>query len=373
MVYKLHKALYGLKQAPREWNKRIDQFLLQAGFKKCKAEYGMYVQKLTDKNITIICIYVDDLLVTRSNQNEIEKFKHTMKSEFEMTDLGKLSYFLGFEFKTSKTGIVMHQQKYIGELLERFQMIDCNIASNPSETNAKLDECSNEEKVEPTEFKQIVGSLRYICNSRPYICFVVSIISKFMNDPRKSHLTAAKRILRYVKGTLKFGLLFPTANKEGEAELEGYFDSDWCGDRLDRKSTYGYLFKFNGVAISWCTKKQLVTALSSCEAEYIAGTFAACQAIWLDNIMKELNCEMKKPLKLKIDNRSAINLAKNPIAHGRSKHIETRFHFIREQVSKGMIEVVYCPTEAQLADGFTKPLKIDRFTCLRDKLGLIEC
>ena len=102
-------------------------------------------------------------------------------------------------------------------------------------------------------------------------------------------------------------------------------------------------------------------------------TFAACQAIWLDNVMKELNCEVKKPLKLKIDNRSAINLAKNPIAHGRSKHIETRFHFIREQVSKGMIEVEYCPTEAQLADGFTKALKIDRFTCLRDKLGLIEC
>jgi hypothetical protein len=194
-----------------------------------------------------------------------------------------------------------------------------------------------------------------------------------MNDPRKSHLTAAKRILRYVKGTLKYGLLFPTANKEGEAELEGYSDSDWCGDRLDRKSTSGYLFKFNGAAISWCTKKQPVTALSSCEDEYIAGTFAACQAVWLDNVMKELNCEVKKPLKLKIDNKSAINLARNPIAHGRSKHIETRFHFIREQVSKGMIEVEYCPTEAQLADGFTKALKIDRFTCLRDKLGLIEC
>jgi hypothetical protein len=194
-----------------------------------------------------------------------------------------------------------------------------------------------------------------------------------MNDPRKSHLTTAKRIVSYVKGTLKFGLIFPAANNEGEAELEVYSNSDWCGDRMDRRSTYGYLFKINGAAISWCTKKQPVTTLSSCEAEYIAGTFAACQAIWLDNVIKELNCEVKKPLQLKIDNKSAINLAKNPITHGRSKHIETMFHFIREQVTKGMIEVVYCPTEAQLAYGFTKALKIDRFTFLRDKLGLIEC
>jgi len=180
-----------LKQAPRAWNKRIDQFLLQIGFKKCKAEYGIYVQKFNEENMTVIYLYVDDLLVTGSNQIEIEKFKHTMQCEFEMTDLVRLSYFLGLKFKTSKVGIMVHQQKYIGELLERFQMIDCNIASNPFETNVKLDECSNEERVEPTQFKQIVGSLRYLCNIRPNICFAVSIIGRFMNDPRKSHLTAA--------------------------------------------------------------------------------------------------------------------------------------------------------------------------------------
>ena len=173
----------------------------------------------------------------------------------------------------------MHQQKYIGELLDRFYMVDCNTAANPSETYAKQDECINEEKVEPIKFKQIVGSVAHLCNNKPDICFAVSIISRFMNDPRKSHLTAAKRIMRYVKGTLKLGLMFPTTNKEGEAKLEGYSDSDWCGDGMDRRSTSSYLFKFNDAAISWCTKKQLVIALSSCEVEYIAGTFAACQAI----------------------------------------------------------------------------------------------
>jgi hypothetical protein len=173
-----------------------------------------------------------------------------MKCEFEITDLGRLSYFLGLEFKTSNADIVMHPQKYIWELLKRFQIIDCNIASNPSDTNPNLDECSNKERLEPTEFKQIVGSLRYLYNSRPDICFAVIIISRFINDARKSYLTATKRILRYVKGTLKLGLMFPSSSKEGEAKLEGYFDLDWCGDRMDRISTSGYIFKFNNLSIS---------------------------------------------------------------------------------------------------------------------------
>ena len=173
----------------------------------------------------------------------------------------------GMEFVKLKVGMVMYQQKYIGELLVKFDMKDCNSVSNPSETNSKLDECSEEEKVDSTMFRKIVGSLRYLCNSRPDICYSVSVISKFMHDPRKPHLIAAKRILRYVKGTMEYGLLFPYGAKSEVNELIGYSDSDWCGDLTDRKSTSGYVFKFNDAAISWCTKKQPVIALSSCEAE----------------------------------------------------------------------------------------------------------
>ncbi|KAK2439455.1 putative mitochondrial protein [Trifolium repens] len=228
------------------------------------------------------------------------------------------------------------------------------------------------EKIDPTLFRQMVGSLRYVCNSRPDICYSVSMISRYMHDPRKPHLIAAKRIFRYIRGTFDFGLHFPTGTNSKGSVLVGYSDSDWCGDITDRKSTSGYVFKFNNVAISWCTKKQAVTALSSCEAEYIAGTFAACQALWLDSVMKELKCEASKPLLLRIDNKSAISLAKNPISHGRSKHIETKYHFIREQVSNGVIEVQYCPTELQLADGFTKALKLERFEFLRRQLGIFS-
>jgi transposase InsO family protein len=371
MVYKLYKALYGLKQAPRAWNKRIDDFLIQIGFKKCAVEFGVYVQNSKDGEIIIICLYVDDLLITGSKTAEIDKVKDKLKREFEMSDLGELSFFLGMEFVKRKGGIVMHQQKYIGEILGKFEMTDCKPISNPSDTNVKLDECADEEGVDPTLFRQMIGSLRYLCNSRPDICYAVSVISKFMNSPKKSHMTAAKRILRYVKGTLKLGLLFPTGSNDDSVELKSYSDSDWGGDKTDRRSTSGYVMIFNNVAVAWSTKKQPVTALSTCEAEYIAGTFATCQMIWLDSVLKELKCEVQKPLKLMIDNKSAISLAKNPISHGRSKHIETRFHFIREQVVNGNIEVVYCPTEIQFADGFTKAVKLDRFEFLRKKLGLI--
>jgi hypothetical protein len=289
-----------------------------------------------------------------------------------MTDLGNLSFFLGMEFVKGRSGVILHQQKYIGDLLERFEMTECKAVSNPSETNAKLDDCVNEEGVDPTLFKQIVGSLRYLCNSRPDICYSMSVVSKFMNNPKKSHLAAAKRILRYMKGTVKLGLLFPTGVNGSSAELISYSDSDWGGDKTDRRSTSGYVMQYNGVSIAWCSKKQQVTALSTCEAEYIAGTFATCQVIWLDSVMKELKVEVSKPLKLLIDNKSAIRLAKNPISHGRSKHIETRYHFIREQVMNGNIEVVYCPTEDQLADGFTKALKLDRFEALRNRLGMVS-
>ncbi|XP_073223366.1 secreted RxLR effector protein 161-like [Cicer arietinum] len=195
-------------------------------------------------------------------------------------------------------------------------MNSCNSISNPLETNSKIDECSEEERIDPTLFRQMVGSLRYLCNSRPDIFYSVSMISRFMHDPRKTHLIAAKRILRYIKGTEEFGLLFPNGSKGERSALIGYLDSDWCGDITDRRNTSGYVFKFHEAAISWCTKKQPVTALSSCEAEYIAGTLATCQAVWLDAVMKELRCEMMKPLILRVDNKSAISLAKNPISHG---------------------------------------------------------
>jgi hypothetical protein len=267
---------------------------------------------------------------------------------------------------------MLHQRKYAGEILKRFNMTNCTYAVTPMEVNLKLEKNQTEEVVDSTIFKQIVGSLRYLCNSRPDICFAVGLVSRFMDKPRRSHMNAARRILRYIAGTMEFGILFPKSVMNEKFEIVCYSDADWCGDKVDRRSTTGYFFRFMEAPVAWCSKKQPVVALSSCEAEYIAGAYAACQALWIVTVLKELGIEAEKHVVLQIDNKSAINLAKNPVLHGRSKHIEARFHFLREQVNQGSLDVRHCATDAQVADALTKSLKTDRFLKLRSELGVCQ-
>ncbi|WJX60656.1 hypothetical protein P8452_45840 [Trifolium repens] len=371
-VLKLHKALYGLKQAPRAWNKRIDNFLVMQGFRKCSVEYGVYVKKSDDKHMLIICLYVDDLLVTGSSLIEIKNFKSQMQSEFEMTDLGKLTYFLGMELLETSRGIILHQAKYDKEILRKFEMIDCNSSVTPADTKGKIENDDTSEAVDSTMFRQLVGSLRYLCQSRPDISYAVGYISRFMSKPLKSHFLAAKRILRYINGTVHYGVLFPYSSNRETLELVGFSDADWCGDKIERKSTSGYLFKFQGAPVSWCSKKQSVIALSSCEAEYVAGSLASCQANWLQSLLSEMGIIEDITVVLNLDNKSAINLAKNPISHGKSKHIETRFHFLRDQVSKGKLKLEFCSSEDQQADILTKVVKRDQFLKLRREIGVVN-
>ncbi|WVY99219.1 hypothetical protein V8G54_031370 [Vigna mungo] len=357
-VYRLHKALYGLRQAPRAWNRYIDAMLIRYGFIKCT------------EDTLLICLYVDDLLITGSSTQEIESFKLKMKEELEMTDLGNLGYFLGLEFVQTKDGMHINQRKYILETLERFNLKDCNNTIVPIIANTKLSLQHEETKVDATLFKQIVGTLRYICSSRPDISFGVGLVSRFMHDPRQSHMTAAKHILRYLKGTIDFGLYFPRKIDETTKVLEAWCDADWSGDQDDRKSTFGYVFKLLGASISWCSKKQSVVALSSCEAEYISAAEAACQGAWIETVLQELKIQYNKPICLMVDNKSAINLSKNPISHGRSKHIETKYHYLRDRVCKEQLELVYCKSDEQKADIFTKALRQHRFEQLRASLGI---
>ncbi|GAU31071.1 hypothetical protein TSUD_322080 [Trifolium subterraneum] len=339
---RLKKALYGLKQAPRAWNRRIDKFLIDIGFVKCVTEHGVYVKKHDEKGLIVMCLYVDDLLITGSNDKYISEFKSDLKREFEMTDLGHMTYFLGIEFLRTDQGILMLQTRYAKEILKKFEMDKCNSALSPAEPRLQLSKSTEEEDVDPTSYRQLIGSLRYLCNTRPDLSYSVGIVSGFMDMPKSSHLIAVKRILRYVKGTIDY----------------------------DRKSTAGYIFYFGEAPISWCSKKELVVALSSCEAEYIAASLSTCQAIWLRNLIEEISLVKCNTVTLKVDNVSAINLAKNPIAHGRSKHIEMRFHYLREQVNNGNLALEYCKSEEQVADLFTKAVAVQVFQKLRGLMGM---
>jgi len=196
------------------------------------------------------------------------------------------------------------------------------------------------------------------------------LISRFMHYPRTPHMAATKHILRYLKGNTDWGMFFLKADEQNEVVLEAFFDSDWCGDKVERMSTYGYLFRYLDAPISWCSKKQKVVALSSCEAEYVVASKAACQSLWLEVVLEELKLDYRTPVQLNIDNNSAINLSKNPTLHERSKHIDMKLHFLRDQVSSGKLTLLYCHTEEQTTDVFTKPLKQATFDKLRKQIGM---
>jgi hypothetical protein len=179
-----------------------------------------------------------------------------------------------------------------------------------------------------------------------------------MEKPKVSHLAAVKRILRYVKGIVDYGILFPSCDVGKECKLIGFTDASWCSDVDDMRPTAGYMFFINNAPISWCSNKEQVVALSSCEAEYIAAALCATQALWLKTLIEEVTGEVSKAATIKIDNVSAINLAKNPISHGRSKHIELRFHYLRDQVTRGLLKLEHCRSSIQIANVLTKSVQV---------------
>jgi len=366
-VYKLKKALYGLKQAPRVWYSRMDEYLKGEGFKRSPSEPTLYIKVNQEGKILIVCLYVDDLIFT--GDLLINEFKTAMKSEFEMTDLGMMKYFLGIEVNQSEDGIFICQNKYANDLLKRFRMMNCKPAVTPIATGTKLSKYDEGSYVDPTLYKRLVGSLIYLTATRPDIMFAVSLISRFMETPKSTHWQAGKRILRYIAGTTNYGIQY---SSNSNFELIGYSDSDFAGSIDDRKSTSGYVFSFGSGAVAWASKKQPIVTLSSAEAEYVAVTAATCQSVWMRRIMTELLHEQQEPTQIFCDNKSTIALSKNHVFHKRSKHIDTRYHFIRELINSNEISVEFCRSEDQFADMFTKPLAKELFEIHRKNIGVCQ-
>ena len=218
-----------------------------------------------------------------------------------------MHYFLGIKVVQSINGIFISQKKYVRDILDRFQMKDCNPVSTPTEFGLKLNKDHEGKKVDNTNYKQIVGSLMYLTETRPDIMYYVSLISRYMENPTEMHLLAAKRILRYLQGTRDFGLFYKKGKK---LELFGFTDSDCVGDQDDRRSTSGYVFMLGTGAVSWSSKKQQIVTLSTTEAEFIAATACACQAIWLRRILEELQFKQVEATTVFCDNNSAIKLSR---------------------------------------------------------------
>ncbi|GAB2289900.1 hypothetical protein Dimus_038074 [Dionaea muscipula] len=382
-VLKLHKALYGLKQAPRTWNITLDAFLQRLNFVRCPHEYALYVRK-SNGNLLIVCVYVDDLIITGSSVVLIEEFKSKLIHEFDMTDLGLLNYYLGIQVVQSSTGIFISQQSYIKKLLELYGMEHCKAVSTRMAVGTKLSRVGNGEFVDSSVYRSMVGSLRYVTCTRPDVLYSVGVVCRFMEKPREDHLAAFKRIFRYLKGTLNYGLWYSSSSTSSavssssptpvatETTLIGYSDSDWGGDADCKRSTTGFLFCYGGIAFTWVSKLQPIVTLSYSESEYVAAASSVIHCLWLRQLLRELEMEHLQPTVVRVDNQSAIAIAKNPVYHDRSKHIDVRFHILREAIARGDVELAYVRTQYQLADLMTKALGYQSFARLRGLLGLVD-
>ena len=366
-VCKLKKALYGLKQAPRAWYGKIGEFLLQNDFKVAPSDSSLFV-KSKEGRLAIVLVYVDDLIITGDYTEEIHRIRENLSIRFQMKELGELKHFLGLEVERTKDGIFLGQQKYAKDLLERYGMLDCKPISTPMDPNVKFkDEGKKLEDV--TMYQRMVGSLIYLTLTRLDIAYSVGVVSRYMSNPKKSHLDAVRRIIRYIKGTVNLGILY---KKIKDFQMEGYCDADYATDYDTRRSTTGYSFSLGSGVISWCSKRQPTVALSSTEAEYRSATMAAQESTWLKQLMKDLRQPTEYQVRIFCDNLSSIRLAENPVFHARTKHIEVHYHYIREKVLEGEIEMVPIKTEEQNADIFTKGLQRRKFEKFREALGMID-
>jgi hypothetical protein len=369
-VLRLHKALYGLWQAPRAWNAKLDASLASLGFERSPLEHAVY-KRHGDKATLLVGVYVDDLIITGTDEKEIALFKKQMHQLFDMSDLGLLSYYLGLEVKQDGGTIMLCQSAYAKKILDATGMAGCNVCHTPMENRLKLSKASPEDAVDATRFRSVVGSLRYLCNSRPDITHAVGMVSRFMEAPSTAHWAAVKQILRYVSGTIGYGCRYVKGTTQ-DPVLTGFSDSDHASDVDDRKSTTDIVFFLNSGIVTWASQKQKVIALSTCEAEYIAAATATCQGVWLSRLLGELIGKPPAMVRLFADNMSAIELSKNPVHHERSKHIDIRYHFIRECIEDDMVDVEHVCTNGQLADVLTKALGRVKFLEMRLKLGVME-
>ncbi|CAN1345666.1 Retrovirus-related Pol polyprotein from transposon TNT 1-94 [Linum perenne] len=368
-VYKLKKALYGLRQAPRVWYDRLSSYLLSNGFSRGTVDNTLFL-KFHSSDILLVQIYVDDIIFGSTSDALRNSFGEMMATTFEMSLMGELKFFLGLQVDQTESGIFIHQTKYTTDLLSRFNFSSAKPAATPMATTTKLSAIDSEESTDNTHFRALIGSLLYLTASRPDILFCVCLCARFQANPKISHLSALKRVLRYLIATKDFGLWFPTTD---QFDLIGFSDSDFAGSTTDRKSTSGSCQFLGPALVSWSSKKQPSIALSTAEAEYIAAGGCSTQILWIRSQLSDYGISISdSPTSLFCDNTSAINISKNPVLHSRTKHIDVKYHFLRDLVSQKIIDIKFIPTDFQLADIFTKALKEDQFIFIRQNLGILS-
>ncbi|CAM8993619.1 unnamed protein product [Rhodiola kirilowii] len=283
-----------------------------------------------------------------------------------MSMVGEMNYFQGLQVIHKDDGIFISQSKYTKNLIKKFDLEKASHKRTPAATHLKITKDDAGTKVDRTMYRSMIGSLLYLTASRPNITYAVQVCARYQADPKESYLLQVKRIIKYVCGTVDFGIWY---TKDTNPHLVGYYDVNWAGNAKDWKSTSGGCFFLGNNMVSWFSKKQNSISLSTVEAEYIAAGSCCTQLLWMKQMLSEYGVEQNEMTSY-CDNMSAISISKNPVQHSRMKHIDIRHHFIRELVEQKVVTLKHVTTDKQLADIFTKPLDATQFETLRSSLGL---
>jgi hypothetical protein len=376
---RLKKSIYGLKQASRQWYLKFDKVIRNFGFKENEVDNCIYI-KFKGGKFTILVLYVDDILLASSDKDMLFETKRFLSSNFDMKDLGEASYVLGIEIHRdrSKGVLGLSQKAYIDRVLKKYNMHKCSATPAPIVKGDKFGtyQCPRNQyeidQMKTVPYASAVGSIMYaqVC-TRPDLAFVTGMLGRYQSNPGPDHWKAVKKVLRYLQGTKNYMLIF---RKSDNLEVIGYSDADFAGCVDTKKSTSGYIFTLAGGAISWKSSKQTLTASSTMQAEFVACYEATGQAVWLKNFIPGLRVvdSISKPLTLYCDNQPAVFYTSNNKSSGAAKHIDIKYHVVKDRIQDQTISVKHISTKSMLADPLTKGLPPHIFRDHVAGMGLLE-
>jgi histone deacetylase 1/2 len=362
----LSRSLYGLRQAPRAWFNRFVEHVVSIGFKQSHTDSSLFIYT-RGNTMAYLLIYVDDMILSASTQDLLQHLVRSLQSAFAVKDMGPVSYFLGIDIKRTREGFMLSQSSYTLDVLQRAGMANCKPVATPADTSSKTSTTDDEalNKSDASWYRSMAGALQYLTLTRPDIAYAVQQLCLHMHAPTVSHCSMLKRVLRYLQGTATLGLhlLASTA-----PTITAYTDADWAGCPDTRRSTSGFAVFLGDSLVSWSSKRQTTVSRSSAEAEYRGVANAVSECTWLRHLLRELHYDATKATIVDCDNISSVYMARNPVHHRRTKHIEIDIHFVREKVALGELRVLQIPSARQFADIFTKGLPTALFEDFRSSL-----